>query len=702
MNRPQVRWLLVVSAVWLWFIAVLPAYYVVHKPLVGGLTLPPPNASLSAQDIASTVLSTLTDLGLLAITVLVSAAWGSRLSRWVGADSSSDLERWTMGAILGLGLLGTLVFGLGLVSAYHPWIGYAFLLVLGLGALPEIRAQLGYLRSALHRPRFRPIPWLWVYVSAMGLLSLGLALLPPTGWDALVYHLQGPRLYLENHRLIPVIENFYLNWPAQAEMLFTWGMLLKGDTLAKLFHWVFWLLTASLLYSLTRKTLNRRAGQWAVALWASVPVAIELAGLAYVDLALTAFVLAGAHAFLSWTDSRKEGWLVLSAAFIGLAMATKYTAVSWLGLILLLLVFHAWRHHRRPISWIVSRSAAFALIAGLVVTPWLVKNWIVTGNPVYPFLFGGNGWNETREAWLTLPTLGGYSRNLLDYLALPWLLTAMGTTGTAAFDATIGPLLLCLVPLLVISSDRPRAVRYGLLLVAGQLLIFSITIWRTAYLVETRLLLPAFPLLCLAAAFVLHRLTAWDRPTFHLSRVVRIVVGLVLLTTLITESYAFLSRYPFAPLVGLESRESYLARGLGVHWHAMRETSTALSNDSRILFLWEPRGYYYELSALPDATLDNLSQLRMAYGDANAAALSLAEAGFTHFLLYRSGLEFLGSPATRPPTLNSFLKGASLEESPYPLSDQDLQFLEELLTVCRPVEQVAGFYEIHQLPEARR
>lgn len=699
MNRPQARWLLVVSGVTLWFIVVLPAYYVFHKPLSGALVLPPPEISLLAPDLAGTVLSRLADLCLLAITVVICAAWGGRLIRWMGVDLESGLERWTFGAILGLGLLGTVVFGLGLVGVYYPWVGYVCLLVLALGVLPELRALFRWLRANLHWSRFGPTPWLWLYVGVMGMLSLGLALLPPTGWDALVYHLQGPRLYLENHRIVPVVENFYLNWPAQAEMLLTWGMLLKGDTLAKLLHWVSWPLTAALVYSLTRKTLNPKAGQWAIALWGSVPVAVELAGVAYVDLALTAFVLAGVCAFLAWSNSQREGWLVLSALFIGLAMATKYTAVSWLGLAVLILMYHAWRQQHRPLSWVASRSIAFAAIAGLVIAPWLLKNWIITGNPVYPFLFGGAGWNETREAWLTLSALGGYSENLFDYLALPWLLTVMGRTGTSAFDATIGPLLLCLVPLVLLDSNRPRAVTYGLLFVAGQLLVFFITIYRTAYLAETRLLLPAFPLLCLAAAFGLQSLTAWDRPSLRLSRVIGIVVILVLVLTLASGCYAFLALRPLAPLAGLELREGYLARRLGVHWQVMQQTSAALPTDSQMVFLWEPRGYYYEHPALPDATLDNLAQMRVAYGDADTAAAALRKEGATHLLLYRSGLEFLGSPAARPPTLGSLLHPSPPENSPYPLNDEDLRFLEELLALCRLVSQAGTFYEVYQLPE---
>jgi len=715
MKRPPLRWTLTVVGVLLWLIAVLPAYYVVHKPLPGETAPSPLSTPISVSKTVACTIGLLADLGLLALTLLIAAAWGGRLGRRLCADLTPGLEHWALGATLGLGLLGSLVLGLAAVGGLYRWSAYGLLLTLGLAALPELRAlfttgQPSAFRlppsafrlppSAFRLPHstFRPPPpWLWLYTGAIGLLALITALLPPTGWDALVYHLQGPRLYLAAHRLTAVPENFYLNWPAQIEMLFTWGLLLKGDILAGLFHWVFWPLTAALLYLLARRTVDAQAGSRAVALWASVPFARELAGMAYADLGLTAFILAAFYAFLRWTETSHDGWLALAALFVGLATATKYTAVTWLGLFLLLLAGHAWRRQRRPAGWIARRAVGFAGLAGLPLLPWLVKNWWVTGNPIYPFLLGGQGWNPIRAAWLTWPGQG-YSRNPLDYPALPWLMTVLGSSGTAAFDATTGPLLLCLVPLAFLSRGRPRPVNDALWLAGGQLACFAAIVYHYVYLAETRLLLPAIPLLCLAGAYALHRLPVWDRPSLRLSRVVGGVVVLVLATNLVTETCAVLSIHPLAPLAGLESRADYLARRLGAYFEAMRQLNERLPAASRTLFLWEPRGYYCQQPAQPDATLDNLAQLRVGHPTAQAALTALRAEGFTHLLLYRAGLEFLRRPTPRPPTLNSLLGQSPPQQSLYPLTHDDLRFLDDLLAHCQRVADLGGIYEIYRLP----
>ena len=697
------RWLLVVAGVLLWFLAVVPAYYVVHRPFVANETesptgehIPPP-----ARDIALSVSSLLGDLTLLALTLGVAAAWGSRIGHWLGLAFDSGLERWGLAATLGLGLLGTVVLGMGAVHGLYRWAGYAVLLALGVTAWPEVRALLHWLRSGLGRLRSIGNPWLCLYTGTIGLLSLGLALLPPTSWDALVYHLQGPRLYLEAHQLLSMPEDFYLNWPAQVEMLFAWGLLLKGDALAKLFHWAFWPLTTALLYTMARRSVGPRVGWWAVALWASVPVATELAGIAYVDLGLTAFVVAAVYALLRWTKAQLDGWLLLSALFAGLGVATKYTAVTWLAALILLLAYHAWRHQQRSLGWIALRAAGFGLVAGLVASPWLVKNWIVTGNPVYPFLWGGEGWNPTREAWLTWPGRG-YSRNPLDYLALPWLLTVLGSSGTAAFDATVGPLLLFLAPLAFLVRERPRAVNYGLALVGAQLAYFAVTIYRYVYLAETRLILPAFPWLCLAAAFALDRLPAWDRSSFRLSRVVGGLVAVIVLINLVTEVRANLAIHPLAPLLGLETRENYLSRRLGAHFEAMQFPDEDPPEATSVLHLWEPRSYYSLHPAQADTTLDNLAQLRETWADARdppgSALDALRAAGSSHILLYRAGLQFLEGPTPRPPTLGSLLGQEHPEPSYYPLTDSHLLFLDALLARSQPAADLAGIYEVYRIP----
>jgi hypothetical protein len=87
-------------------------------------------------------------------------------------------------------------------------------------------------------------------------------------------------------------------------------------------------------------------------------------------------------------------------------------------------------------------------------------------------------------------------------------------------------------------------------------------------------------------------------------------------------------------LLGLESQEQYLTRRLGAHHEAMRYVNEQCPPDAQPIYLWEPRSYYDQHQVWLDATLDNLTQLRLTYADAQAAVSALKADGFTHLLLY--------------------------------------------------------------------
>jgi hypothetical protein len=690
-------WLLVVAGVLLWLLAVLPFYYVVHNPLAVYSTPPATISERSLPPIARALGSRLADLLLLGSTLVVVASWGSRTLRWLRVPVESRLERWGLGATLGLGLLGSLVLGLAAIGALYRPVAYAVLILLGVTAWREARSLLQTLVEGVRQIRLTGTCLLWFYTGAIGLLALGLSLLPPTGWDALVYHLQGPRLYLESHRLLALPRFFYLNYPSQVDMLFLWGMLLKGDILAKLFHWIFWPLTALLVYGLAKRTTSARAGAWAAALWASIPLAAGLAGLAHVDVAVSGFALAGVYCFFRWTDTASDPWLMLAAVFVGLAMASKYTAVSWLAMLGLLLVYHVRVHQKRDLRWLLGRGLGFGAVAGLIVAPWLLKNAWATGNPVYPFLFGGPYWNPTRASWLTYGG-HGYSDNVLDYLALPWVITVLGAEGSPAFDGTIGPLLLCLVPLGILVRGRRRLVNYGLFLASGQLVVLGVATYVYLFMAQTRLVLPAFPLLCVAAADTLQRLAQWDRKAFRLSRVITGVAVLVMAANLFSETLAFAHTRPLFALLGLESREEYLTRTLGAHYFALRELDQRLPQDARLFFLWEPRSYYSPRPTRTDVCLDNLAQLQIDYADAETALEALTDQGFTHVLLYQSFYEYVRAPKISPATLSGFVSGSGPEELDYPLSEENVRFQQELVGRCVEIGRVLDAYTIYQLP----
>ncbi len=259
----------------------------------------------------------------------------------------------------------------------------------------------------------------------------------------------------------------------------------------------------------------------------------------------------------------------------------------------------------------------------------------------------------------------------LQLLTAPWDATILGSEGAVSYDATIGPLLLALAPLLVLVfyKFQNQILRDALVFSTILYLFWLAGLAESKLLLETRLLFPAFPTLAVAAAVAFDRLAVIDLPQFSLQRFARLLVLLVLGLTAFSYALGFASVNAFGYLAGFESRDVYLARALGGYYAAIQFVNT-LPPNSKTLFLWEPRSYYARRTVQPDAILDAFAHLHSQFHDADSLAAALRQQGYTHILLSRVGLNYL------------------LQTAYDPIAANDTQMLQDL--TVRDLKQVYG------------
>ncbi len=144
-------------------------------------------------------------------------------------------------------------------------------------------------------------------------------------------------------------------------------------------------------------------------------------------------------------------WLILCGVFSGSAAACKYTALLLTPLGCLGILWFASRRKAETLQALrlLTLYVAAAFIAGI---PFYLKNWIMTGNPFYPFfygIFGGRGWDgdQARLYDLFIQSLG-MGRRFLDYLLLPWNLSLRAKMDSPQFDGILGPIFLLTLPFL--------------------------------------------------------------------------------------------------------------------------------------------------------------------------------------------------------------------------------------------------------------
>jgi len=430
---------------------------------------------------------------------------------------------------LGLGLLAYLVLALGLWGGLRPGWGWLLVGAFLLTAVGQTLREVHRWRRQAAKAAATPVAWetkvdffsplpspaphrvRTVLLAALlvGVLGLGFirALAPATAWDDLTYHLAAPKVFVQHARIIYLPYDHHSNFPFTLEMLYTLGLLLRGQTVAKLFHFACFLLTILALIAFGRDYLGPRAGGsscpppkqvrgegiglTAATIFALAPTVMWETGTAYNEFGLALFQLLAVYSFLEYLNLRsttlvcertpqmtcrerslhrspcgavrrprptnivsrriedqgraappsassgralsrpvqpvdrpgdkgvspaQEGfpisvapipqaalrqpaWITLIGVFCGLALGVKATG----GLVLILLLGGV-----AVLGWIDRLSfqatsgamVKLSLIAVLIGSPWYIKSYIWTGNPVFPFahgVFRSPWWSADRD-----------------------------------------------------------------------------------------------------------------------------------------------------------------------------------------------------------------------------------------------------------------------------------------------------------------
>lgn len=666
------RWLIQALFIFLWLSLLVGGYFWAHKPF-DAATIAALGQTL--WNIAAWLL--LTGLG---------AAVGYLVIGPVLAEET-PAARLALAAGAGLGLIAVLMGILGLVGWLRPLAGWLLIFILLLLVTqPRVRAVLADVR-ALQRPQ--PVNnfqrWLLIYGGVSLALTFLTALVPVTAWDSLTYHLTGPRLYLEAGRIVHPVDIPHLGFPLLGQMQYTLGMMVAGDGVAALLHFGYGLGTLALTIALARRAFGEGAAWFSALILLSIPTLFTLMSWPYVDVTLLFYTTAAFYAFFRWWEIRADGvqWLVVLGLACGFSGGLKYTAVATpiaLGLSLI------WVSRAEGLAVIARRLGLVAAISLVLVLPWLIENWLTTGNPVYPFFFDDAlYWDEWRAWWYDRPGTGLASTAPWRLLIVPLEATIAGTEGSEFYEATIGPFILGMLFLLPLVwgrlTHRERAILgHMLFFFAVNYLLWLNGVARTALLLRARFLFLVFGVAAVMGGVALDRLKMWRRPQLDLPWMVQTILSLTLATMLFTAVTTFLSANPLPVIVGIESKEAYLFRQLGFYQRAI-ERINALSPDAQVLFLWETRSYACEVTCDPDPILDRFLHLTQFYGyGADEIAARWQAEGVTHVLLYQGGLSFL------------------LETGKDPIGEQDLAVLHELQqNHLAVVEQWGDSYVLYAL-----
>lgn len=321
------------------------------------------------------------------------------------------------------------------------------------------------------------------------LMALG-SMLPTIDFDALEYHIQGPKEYYQAGRIAFLPHNVYTSMPSGVEMLHLLGMVVLGDwwrgaLVGQLLVMIHAPMAAALIALAARRMGSPRAAWIAAAVYLTTPWIYRTAVTPYVEGPLCYFHAALIRLVVRTLDDdgpQARLWFLVGI-LAGGAMACKYPALVSAVLPFGVAALAAACRRR---SWSIVPAYAGGL--AVVMTPWLVKNLIDTGNPVYPLaypIFGGRHWDFARD----LKWSAAHGRRPITFAAL-----VDGLLDVAGRSDWQSPLFTALAPLAFLRAGSRRF--------ATILWIYVVYIFATWWLLTHRLdrfWLPLLPPLAILA-----------------------------------------------------------------------------------------------------------------------------------------------------------------------------------------------------------
>ncbi len=472
-------------------------------------------------------------------------------------DETPAGEQAVLSVVLGWGVLVVLTFALGVLGLYQKWV------FLSLFAIISLWGVWKYLPCVLRsRPHLIPTTWMGALgLSLIVIIAIGSffwALAPAVRYDSVSYHLAVPVKYLEAGRMIEIPESFQSYFAHYGEMLYVIAFALGDQPLPGLINFVAGILLAIQTYYLGVRLGNQTVGWIAAVLLFSLPIIGIESATTYIDIYLTLFVTSALHAAILWEQSGDQRWLLLFGSFSGLALGTKLNA--------LLILFPFWvllgiKSNRENTPF--ERSAALIFFpAFLLWAPWLLRDWLWTGNPVFPNLnpiFQSSAWFD-RNFFIFQPTLNTLQR----FFYFPWL----GVADSHHYyhespGGVLGALPLISLPWLY---GRKKENSQKLILFLACLLAMAMLISFGAH---ARYLMPLFPLLSILAAWnleILGKFLFAQRRTFGLSF---ILLGLVYVFStrlaFTVRWWEIPERYPVQIWRGAETQDQFVDRILPVY-----------------------------------------------------------------------------------------------------------------------------------------
>lgn len=299
-------------------------------------------------------------------------------------DLATRLANWPMG--LGFFVFVWFILGFFVVpSQFNLQISILVLFCVSLPYYLKSKAYLSLFRLA--KPLILPIililPFLYpTFIKAS---------LPPYLWDEMAYHFISPNILINNiSQFWQFSGDLYGNLPRLMDTMYILSFSLTHTySVIRLIQFLLLITSVFSVFLVIKKLLGGTSAALFILIFLSLPMKIpSLATVGYVDIAAMSFLFLGFIFGLIFLFSNTKDYLILSFIFWAMSIGAKYTTVTAFGAFAISFSVIYWIKNR-SFAALFDRKTFLRVILGLVIFGgyWYIKNFIIYGNPIYPFLF---------------------------------------------------------------------------------------------------------------------------------------------------------------------------------------------------------------------------------------------------------------------------------------------------------------------------
>ncbi|MDM8551662.1 glycosyltransferase family 39 protein [Desulfobacterales bacterium HSG2] len=471
-----------------------------------------------------------------------------------------------------------------------------------------------------------------------------LSCVPPVSRDALVYHLALPKLYLRHGGMCEIPSLIFSYFPSNLHLLYAIPLCFNNDIIPKFIHFTFALLTAWLIFVYLRKRLGTLYALFGALFFLSIPLIVKLSITAYVDLGLVFFSTASLFYLVRWIENKfRLKYLIISGIWCGLALGTKYNGLMVLFLLTLFVPFVHSRstgpetqNQYRAIGY----GALFMLTALLIFSPWMIRNYAWTQNPIYPLYDNWFNPENPAPAYSILTIMNFELRSVIqeepwwEIALLPVRIFFQGQDGNPRyFDGKLNPFLFFL-PFFAFwqyHKDSPVLITEKKIFIIFSILVLLFVLFTTN-MCQLRYTAIMIPPLVILAVFGLHEIRA-ILPKFPKLRK-SLVFIIVLSVAGINAAYIYGQfKYvdPISYITGKTGRDEYIKRYRG-EYPAVQFANSNLSENSKILGIFiGDRRYYCDRDMVFD--INGLLKTIKEAASPKKIASDLGKKEITHLLI---------------------------------------------------------------------